>query len=148
VIGVDAETGLCKALSHGALCFQGGGGGGWPPPPGDRLGIRTYRRLPPWRRGSWIGIARGGDWANRWWISPDLGQFATKAQQLFDHEGKRLVHVTTYVEGNQRRWIGISRSGDWANRWYLRSDLDSFSLEAQRLFDHEHLRLVHVEMLE
>jgi hypothetical protein len=96
----------------------------------------------------WFGISRSGNWANRWWISPDLGQFSTKAQQLFDHEGKRLVHVTTYREGNQRRWIGISRSGDWANRWYFRSDLDSFSLEAQRLFDHEHKRLVHVEMLD
>ena len=87
-------------------------------------------------------------WANRWWISPDIGHFSTRSQQLFDHEGKRLVHVTTYVEGNQRRWIGISRSGDWANRWFLRSDLDLFGLEAQRLFDDEHLRLVHVEMLQ
>jgi hypothetical protein len=56
--------------------------------------------------------------------------------------------VTTYKEGNQRRWIGISRSGNWANRWYLRADLDLFALEAQRLFDDEGKRLVHVEMLE
>lgn len=41
----------------------------------------------------------------------------------------------------------LSRSGDWANRWYLKGDLDSFGLEAQRLFDEEKLRLVHVEML-
>ena len=49
-----------------------------------------------------------------------------------------------------RREIGVRLivKGDWANRRYLRSDPDSFSLEAQRLFDHEHLRLVHVEMLE
>jgi hypothetical protein len=96
----------------------------------------------------WLGISRSGSWANRWWISSDIGQFSTRSQQLFDNEGKRLVHVTTYVEGNQRRWIGISRSGDWANRWYFRADLDSFGLEAQRLFDDKHLRLVHVEMLE
>lgn len=56
--------------------------------------------------------------------------------------------MTSYVEGNQRRWVGISRSGDWANRWYLRADLDSFGLEAQRLFDEEKLRLVHLEMLQ
>ena len=96
----------------------------------------------------WFGISRSGSWANRWWISPDLGQFSTKAQKLFDEDGMRLVHVTSYVEGNQRKWIGISRSGDWANRWYLRSDLDAFRLESQRLFDDEHLRLIHVDMLE
>lgn len=107
--------------------------------------VTTYRENAARR---WVGNSRSGDWANRWWISPDLGHFSTKAQQLFDTKGKRLVHVTTYKEGNQRRWIGISRSGDWANRWYLRSDLDSFRLNSQRLFDDEHLRLVHVEMLE
>jgi len=96
----------------------------------------------------WFGISRFGDWANRWWISPNFGSFRTKSQELFDNEGKRLIHVTTYVEGNQRRWVGISRSGNWANRWVFRSDVDSFNLEAQRLFDEEKLRLVHVEMLE
>jgi len=116
----------------------------------DNKGLRLIHVMT-WREGNkrrWLGISRAGTWANRWWISPDLGSFSTKSQQLFDDEGKRLVHVTTYVEGNQRKWIGISRSGNWANRWYLRSDLDSFSLEAQHLFDDEHLRLVHVEMLE
>lgn len=96
----------------------------------------------------WFGISRSGDWANRWWISPDFGSFRTKSQDLFDNEGKRLIHVTTYVEGGQRKWVGISRSGNWANRWVFRSDLDSFNLEAQRLFDKEKLRLIHVEMLE
>ena len=96
----------------------------------------------------WFGISRSGNWANTWWISPDLGSFSTKAQKLFDEDGRRLIHVTSYVEGNQRKWIGISRSGNWANRWYLRSDLDSFRLESQRLFDDEHLRLIHIDMLE
>lgn len=116
----------------------------------DEHGLRLIHVMT-WEEGGarkWLGISRSGDWANRWWISQDVGQFSTKAQQLFDHEGKRLVHVTTYMEGNQRRWIGIARSGDWANRWFLHSDLDSFGLEAQHLFDHDHLRLVHVEMLE
>lgn len=116
----------------------------------DDKGLRLIHVMT-WAEGGkrrWLGISRSGNWANRWWISADIGQFATKSQQLFDKEGKRLVHVTTYVEGNQRRWVGISRSGNWANRWYFRADLDSFSLEAQRLFDDEHLRLVHVEMLE
>jgi hypothetical protein len=116
----------------------------------DDKGLRLIYVMT-WAEGKkrkWFGISRSGNWANTWWISPDLGQFSTKAQKLFDDDGRRLVHVTTYVEGGQRRWVGISRSGDWANRWYFRSDLDSFGLEAQRLFDDEHLRLVHVEMLE
>jgi hypothetical protein len=111
-------------------------------------GLRLVH-VTTWAEGStrkWLGISRSGTWANTWWISPDIGSFSTKSQRLFEYEGKRLVHVTTYVEGNQRRWGGISRSGDWANHWFFRSDLDSFRLEAQRLFDNEHLRLVHVEI--
>ena len=94
----------------------------------------------------WFGISRSGTWANTWWISPNIGTFATKAQKLFDEDGRRLIHDDVQG-GDQRRWVGISRSGTWANRWFSYSDLDSFALEAQRLFDDEHLRLVHVEML-
>lgn len=116
----------------------------------DDKGLRLIH-IATWVEGGkrlWFGIARSGNWANSWWISPDFGHFRTKSQQLFDDDGKRLVHVTTYEEGNHRRWVGISRSGDWANRLVFRADLDSFRLEAQRLFDDEHLRLVHMEMLE
>jgi len=115
----------------------------------DDKGLRLIH-VTTWKEGAtrmWFGISRSGNWANRWWISPDLGAFSTKSQGFFDNEGKRLVYVTSYVEGRQRKWLGISRSGDWANRWYMRGDLDSFGLEAQRLFDDEGLRLVHVEML-
>lgn len=116
----------------------------------DNKGLRLIHVITWIEAGArkWLGISRSGNWANRWWISSDYGHFRTKSQQLFDDEGKRLVHVTTYVEGNQRRWVGISRSGTEANRWFFRSDLDSFGLEAQRLFDDEGLRLVHAEMLE
>jgi hypothetical protein len=116
----------------------------------DEKGLRLIY-VTTWVEGGkrkWFGISRTGNWANNWWISPDLGEFSTKAQKLFDEDGRRLIHVTSYVEGDKRKWIGISRSGNWANRWYLRSDLDSFKLEAQRLFDDEHLRLIHVDMLE
>lgn len=115
----------------------------------DDKGLRLIH-VTTWKEGGtrkWFGISRSGTWANRWWISPNIGAFRTKSQDLFDNEGKRLVYVTSYVEGGQRKWLGISRSGNWANRWYLRGDLDSFGLEAQRLFDEEKLRLVHVEML-
>jgi len=116
----------------------------------DEKGLRLIYVMT-WTEGKkrkWFGISRSGTWANTWWISPNLGEFSTKAQKLFDDDGRRLIHVTTYVEGGERRWVGISRSGDWANRWYYRSDLDSFALEAQRLFDDDHLRLIHVQMLE
>lgn len=115
----------------------------------EEKGLRLVHAVT-WMEGGhrrWFGISRSGNWANRWWISPDLGSFSTKAQDLFNNEGKRLVHVTSYAEGTQRRWLGIARSGNWANRWYTRSDLDSFRLEAQRLFDDEGLRLVQVEAL-
>ena len=63
-------------------------------------------------------------------------------------KGRRLIRATTFLENGARRWVRISRSGAWANRWFFRSDPDPFGLEAQRLFDDERLRLAHVEMLE
>lgn len=59
-----------------------------------------------------------------------------------------LPNVSTYVEGTQRCWIGIVRSGKDACRWYAGSDLDAFALEAQRLFDEDHLRIMQLEMLD
>jgi hypothetical protein len=96
--------------------------------------LKDFKR---WR----LGIAQSGGWANTWWISPDLGELAKKVQQLFDGEGKRLTYVTTYKEGSERRWIGIAQSADWAHRWYMRQDLDSFQLEVQQLLEHENVEV-------
>ena len=95
----------------------------------------------------WIGIAQGGNWANSFWVSEGFSAFSQKAQQLFDQQGRRLVHVHTYVSGNKRYWVGIARSGDWANSFWLSSNVDSFNFAAQDLFDNKGRRLVVVEFL-
>jgi hypothetical protein len=92
----------------------------------------------------WVGISRAGDWANRWWVSPNLTSFKKTAQDLFDDEGLRLIYVDSFVEGGKRSWIGISRGGDWASRLIIKDDLASFSKETQDLFDDNGLRLIHV----
>ena len=70
-----------------------------------------------------------------------------KAQDLFDQKGRRLIHVHTYPEGNARRWVGIARSGTWANNFWVSADLDSFSRRAQDLFDERGRRLTEVAPL-
>jgi hypothetical protein len=95
----------------------------------------------------WAGIARSGDWASSFWISPDVASFTKEAQDLFDQKGQRLIHVTTYAHNGQRHWVGIARSGDWANSFWISPDLDSFELEAQDLFDHQGRRLMAVDFL-
>lgn len=95
----------------------------------------------------WIGIAQGGNWANSFWISEGFTAFNQKAQQLFDQQGRRLVHVHTYVEANKRFWVGIARSGNWANSFWLSSNVDSFNFTAQDLFDEKGRRLTVVEFL-
>ena len=95
----------------------------------------------------WIGIAQGGTWANSFWVSEGFSAFNQKAQKLFDENGRRLVHVHTYVEGNKRYWAGIARSGDWANSFWLSSNVDSFNYTAQDLFDNDGRRLTVVEFL-
>ena len=95
----------------------------------------------------WIGIAQGGSWANSFCVSEGFSAFNQKAQQLFDDNGRRLVHVHTYVDGNKRYWAGIARSGDWANSFWLSSNVDSFNYTAQDLFDNDGRRLMVVEFL-
>jgi hypothetical protein len=95
----------------------------------------------------WIGIAQGGTWANSFWVSDGFSAFSQKAQQLFDDKGRRLVHVHTYVEGTKRYWVGIARSGDWANSFWLSSTVDSFGYTAQDLFDNKGRRLMVAEFL-
>ncbi|HLJ27799.1 MAG TPA: hypothetical protein VKY85_13895 [Candidatus Angelobacter sp.] len=51
------------------------------------------------------GISRGGDWANRYWISADLASFQKEAQDLFDKQGKRLIYMATFRE----TVIGVSQ---------------------------------------
>jgi hypothetical protein len=92
----------------------------------------------------WAGIARGGDWANSFWISPDRASFEAQAQKVFDQQGRRLTYVTTYMEGAQRRWVGIARGGDWANSFWISPDRASFEAQAQKVFDQQGRRLTHV----
>ena len=92
----------------------------------------------------WVGIARSGNWANSFWVSDSQAAFSRRAQELFDESGRRLVHVTTYLENGQRRWVGIARSGNWANSFWVSSSLASFSRRAQELFDKKGRRLVHL----
>ena len=92
----------------------------------------------------WIGIARSGDWASSFWISEDRAAFQQKAQELFDDRQRRLTFVHTYPEGAHRRWIGIARSGTWANAFWVSEGLATFSDKVQQLFDDEGKRVVHV----
>lgn len=95
----------------------------------------------------WAGIARSATWASSFWVTTSRAAFEAKAQKLFTDHGRRLTHVHTYVEGGKRYWVGISRSGNWANSFWLSSNLDSFNSTAQELFDDKGRRLMLVEFL-
>jgi hypothetical protein len=112
----------------------------------DKQGRRLVY-MATWADGGkrqFAGISQSGDWANSFWISPDLATFEKAAQDLFDKQGRRLIFVTSYPEGNQRRWVGISRSGDWGNSFWVSSDSASFQKQAQTLFDKQGRRLIHL----
>jgi hypothetical protein len=51
------------------------------------------------------------------------------------------------VEANKRFWVGIARLGNWANSFWLSSNVDSFNFTAQDLFDEKGRRLTVVEFL-
>lgn len=107
--------------------------------------VHTYREGG---KRHWIGIAQSGSWANSFWVSEGFDAFGDEAQRLFDEKGRRLVHLHTYVEGGKRFWVGIARSGDWANSLVYGRDLDSFNRTAQDLFEEKGRRLTAVEFLD
>ncbi len=90
------------------------------------------------------GIARGGTWANSYWISTSRSAFEAKAQELFDEQKRRIIWASTYVENGKRRWVGIARAGDWANSFWISAGRVAFEKKAQQLFDEHGRRLVHV----
>jgi hypothetical protein len=115
----------------------------------DDHGLRLVKAITYVEGGvrKWAGISRSGDWANIFTVGLEEAAFVTETQRLFDEEGLRLIDVTSYVDGGVRRWAGISRSGDWANVFLIRNDLDQFVDDTQELFDENGLRLTHVEIM-
>ncbi|KAH6842376.1 hypothetical protein B0I37DRAFT_196322 [Chaetomium sp. MPI-CAGE-AT-0009] len=106
-----------------------------------------------WMEGTarrWFGITSGGGMAEtKWWVSHrGLGEFKAEVQRLFDDEGKRLVYFTTFVEGGVRKWVGIARAESWGHRFYNRSDLDLWKLQADQYLEHQGLRVEQIEFFE
>jgi len=96
----------------------------------------------------WAGSYRSGDWGHRLLIDRDKASFLKETQDLFDQKGLRLEQAITYVDGDNRRWAGIYRSGDWAHRFTIDRDTKTFIDETQHFFDHDGLRLIDVERYE
>jgi hypothetical protein len=96
----------------------------------------------------WAGSYRSGDWAHRLIVDRDGAAFAKETQDLFDSKGLRLEQMITYIDGSVRRWAGIYRSGNWAHRFTMDRDTETFLDETQKWFDQDGLRLIDVERYE
>lgn len=92
----------------------------------------------------WAGSYRSGDWAHRLHIDRTQQVFVDESNKLHSEQGLRLTNVRTYVEGGQRLWAGIYRSGDWANRLLLDRTFSGFANDTQKLFNEQGLRIVDV----
>jgi hypothetical protein len=109
----------------------------------DRQGLRLLTLDVDTSGGQfrWVAVYRSGDWAHRFTIHRDQATFLRETQAFFDDEGLRLEHAATYVLGGRRLWAGSYRSGDWAHRFVVGRDSDTFAGETQALFDREGLRI-------
>ena len=94
----------------------------------------------------WAGICRSGNWASRLLVERSWSRLVADSQELFDEKGLRLIDVTTYEDGGQRKWAGIARGGTWANRLVACPNLVDFLDRTQRWFDEKGLRLADVEI--
>jgi hypothetical protein len=93
----------------------------------------------------WMGLARGGDWANSFWVSTSLSAFKAEVQRLFDEKGRRLVHVHTFPHGaNGRRWAGIARGANWSNSFWVSDSFAAFDAEVKKLWKDKGRALMHV----
>jgi hypothetical protein len=62
------------------------------------------------------GIARSGDWGNRFAWGLTTADFMATNQEWFDKDGLRLVHLETWLDfSGVRRWASIHRTGNWAH---------------------------------
>ncbi|MBZ4420654.1 peptidoglycan DD-metalloendopeptidase family protein [Myxococcus sp. RHSTA-1-4] len=117
--------------------------------PGTQAAIWPYRRAPVSQATDAltphaVGIAASGTYANRYLQGLTRQAFLDETQKLFDEQGLRLTQLKRYLDHGQRRWAGICRSGDWANRFVADLTWSDFLKETQRLFDERGLRLVDV----
>ena len=113
----------------------------------DQQGLRLADAMTYVENGQrkWAGIYRSGDWAHRFLVGFSQGAFVTQTQQLFDQQGLRMTSMITYIEGGQRKWAGIYRSGNEAHRFILERNLNRFATEVQQ-FETQGLRLTNVEV--
>ncbi len=73
------------------------------------------------------GICRGNaNWANSFVWQLNFNDFKAKISQE-EGKGRRLVDVETYLDGGQRRWAGIFRSGNWTQKFVHSLGLAAFS---------------------
>ncbi|GAA3571458.1 hypothetical protein GCM10022197_29930 [Microlunatus spumicola] len=89
----------------------------------------------------WSAVWRSGDWAHRLTVGRETDTFLAETQALFDREGLRLERAEVFLEGGRFVWAGSYRSGDWAHRFTVGRDTDTFLAETQAFFDREGLRL-------
>jgi hypothetical protein len=94
----------------------------------------------------WAGIFLKGDWGLRFYMRDDLQSFRDTVQELFDKDKLRIIDFETWVEGGKRRYAGISRTGDWANRLWTHKGEETFRRVAQEAFDKDGLRLTDVDV--
>jgi hypothetical protein len=89
----------------------------------------------------WTAVWRSGDWAHRLTVGRDTDTFLAETQAFFDREGLRLERAEVFLDRGRFRWAGIYVGGDWAHRFTLGRDQDTFAHETQQFFDNEGLRL-------
>jgi hypothetical protein len=114
----------------------------------DNDGLRMTQAIHYEEAGKpvWAGIYIKGDWAHRFYIRDDLQSFRDTVQEFFDKDKLRVIDFETWVEGGKRRYAGISRSGDWANRLWTARGEETFLRLAQEAFDKDGLRLTDVDV--
>ena len=92
--------------------------------------VRTY--LQGGQR-KWAGEWRAGTDAMDFNAGLSMQALQDLNQQRFDNESLRLMKLETFVDGGQRLWAGIWRSGTGAHWYNLDLDVPSFtSLVSQR----------------
>ena len=95
----------------------------------------------------WVGIARKSNEGTTHWISNTWESFLTKANALHKDNGKRLIHLHAFKEGDDTRYFGLAQTGTWSNACWMSNSFEEFSTKAQNLAKDEKKALVHISSI-
>jgi hypothetical protein len=89
------------------------------------------------------GLTVRGDWGYKFWKGDDYDEFEAEGQKHFD-KGYPMTYASSFLDGGQRRWVGIARKSNEGITFWISNSWSSFGAKANDEHKDKGKRLIHV----